>query len=131
MTQRVRPFLMFEGKAEEAMRFYASLFPDAEISGVEHWKPGEPGVEGAFKIGRITFGGQTLVCFNSPSPHAFTFTPSISLYVDCKSEEEIRKLASAFGDGGKELMPLSNYGFSRLFAWVADRFGVSWQLNLA
>lgn len=130
MSQRVRPFLMFEGKAEEAMRFYVSLFPDAEILDIERWKAGEPGAEGAFKLGRCAVGGQTLVCFDSPTPHDFTFTPSISLYVDCTREEEIRKVAAALAEGGKDLMPLGNYGFGRLFAWVADRFGVSWQLLL-
>lgn len=130
MTQRVRPFLMFEGKAEEAMRFYVSLFPDAQILDIEHWKAGEPGAAGTFKLGRCIVGGQTLVCFDSPSPHAFTFTPAISLYVDCTSEEEIRKVSPALAEGGKELMPLNSYGFGRLFAWVQDRFGVSWQLIL-
>ena len=79
----------------------------------------------------FTVGGQTVMCFDSPVQHQFTFTPAVSLFVQCESEEELRHLAAALGEGGGVLMPLNNYGFSRLFAWVSDRFGVSWQLNLA
>jgi predicted 3-demethylubiquinone-9 3-methyltransferase (glyoxalase superfamily) len=61
--------------------------------------------------------------------HAFTFTPSFSFFVQCESEAELRRLADILKDGGGELMPAGAYGFSTLFAWVADRFGVSWQLN--
>jgi predicted 3-demethylubiquinone-9 3-methyltransferase (glyoxalase superfamily) len=55
----------------------------------------------------------------------------MSFFVDCESETEITRLCSALKEGGEELMPLGSYGFSRQFAWVNDRFGVSWQLNLA
>lgn len=49
--------------------------------------------------------------------------------MECDSEEEVRGISSALAEGGGVLMPVGNYGFSRLFAWVNDRFGVSWQLN--
>ena len=58
------------------------------------------------------------------------FTPSISFFVTCESHEEIARLAQALGDGGGVLMGLADYGFSRQFTWLNDRFGVSWQLNL-
>ena len=70
------------------------------------------------------------MCFDSPVKHAFTFTPASSLFVECESEDEIDRIAAALGDGGAVLMPLADYGFSRRFTWLNDRFGVSWQLNL-
>ena len=73
----------------------------------------------------------TIMCTDSAIKHGFTFTPSVSLFVDCDSEDEIDRLNSSLSDGGNTFMPLANYGFSRKFAWVSDRFGVSWQLNLA
>jgi predicted 3-demethylubiquinone-9 3-methyltransferase (glyoxalase superfamily) len=74
--------------------------------------------------------GQSVMCTDSVVKHGFTFTPAFSFFVDCKSEEEIRRLSSALSEGGSEFMPLGEYGFSRQFAWVRDRFGDSWQLNL-
>jgi predicted 3-demethylubiquinone-9 3-methyltransferase (glyoxalase superfamily) len=130
MGTTARPFLMFEGKAEEAMRFYVSLFADGKIIDSERWAPGEPGPEGLFKKATFSIAGQTVICFDSPVKHNFTFTPAFSLFVDCESEDQLRRLCEALIEGGVALMPLNNYGFSRLFVWLNDRFGVSWQLNL-
>lgn len=131
MPQKVRPFLMFEGKAEEAMNFYVSLFPGGGIVDIVRYGPGQAGAEGSVMKASFSVGGQTVICIDSPVKHAFTFTPAFSLFVDCESEEDIRRLSSALGEGGVALMPLGSYGFSRQFAWVNDRYGVSWQLNLA
>jgi predicted 3-demethylubiquinone-9 3-methyltransferase (glyoxalase superfamily) len=60
----------------------------------------------------------------------FTFTPAISLWVDCTTREELERAATLLAEDGAMLMPLGNYGFSSYFCWVADRFGVTWQLNL-
>jgi predicted 3-demethylubiquinone-9 3-methyltransferase (glyoxalase superfamily) len=127
---KVRPFLMFEGKAEEAMRFYVSLIPGSEILEMVRYGPGQPGPEGSVMRALVSLGGQIVLCTDSYVKHNFTFTPSISLFVQCDSEEEVTRLSSALAEGGAVLMELANYGFSRLFAWVNDRFGVSWQLNL-
>ena len=62
--------------------------------------------------------------------HDFTFTPAVSIWLDLETEAELGALVDVLADGGKVLMPLGDYGFSRAFAWVDDRFGVSWQLNL-
>jgi len=63
--------------------------------------------------------------------HELTFTPSISLFVDCDSEPELEGVFSRLSAGGVVLMPIDNYWFSTKFGWVKDRFGLSWQLNLA
>ena len=127
----VRPFLMFEGRASEALEFYVSLFRKAQVVEVERYGPGELGAEGSIKRAQFTIGDQAMMCIDSPVKHAFSFTPSVSFFVECASEAELSGLVTALKAGGAELMPLADYGFSRLFAWVNDRFGVSWQLNLA
>lgn len=126
----VRPFLMFAGQAEEAMRFYVSLFADGRVVDIERYGPGQSGAEGSVKVARFSVAGQTVMCIDSPVKHGFTFTPAFSFFVDAESEAELRRLADALVEGGVAFMPLGNYGFSRLFTWVNDRFGVSWQLNL-
>ena len=62
--------------------------------------------------------------------HAFTFTPSISLFVDCRSAAMLDAAFAQLADGGHVYMRIANYGFSQRFGWCSDRFGVSWQLNL-
>jgi predicted 3-demethylubiquinone-9 3-methyltransferase (glyoxalase superfamily) len=71
------------------------------------------------------------MCIDSPASHGFSFTPSMSLYVECVSVDEIERLYEALGQGGQVLMPLDSYSFSPKFGWVNDRFGVSWQLTVA
>jgi predicted 3-demethylubiquinone-9 3-methyltransferase (glyoxalase superfamily) len=71
------------------------------------------------------------MCIDSPVKHPFSFTPSMSLFVDCESEAELEAVFVQHSTGGSVLMPLDNYGFSTRFGWVNDRFGESWQLNLA
>jgi len=131
MPQKIKTFLMFEGRCEEAMKFYVSLFPDAAIAGLRRYRPGEPGAEGSVMQATFTIAGQTFMAIDSAMKHDFTFTPSMSLFVDCADEAEIDALFAKLSEGGKVLMPLAAYPFSRKFAWLSDRFGVSWQLNLA
>ncbi len=130
MARKVTPFLMFEGSAEEAMRFYVGVFHGSEVKRIERYGPGEQGAEGSLKRADFTVAGQDLICFNSPAKHAFTFTPSISFFVECETEAELDSAFERLSSGGAVLMPPDNYGFSRKFAWVSDRYGVSWQLNL-
>ena len=79
----------------------------------------------------FSLGGQSFMAIDSYVQHAFTFTPAISIYVNCESETEIDRAFAALSDGGAVLMPLDAYPFSKKFGWVQDRFGVSWQLTLA
>lgn len=130
MAKSVTPFLMFEGKAGEAVNFYVSLFPNSAIQSLERFSGGDGGPEGTVKQCHFTVAGQPLRCFDSPAKHGFTFTPSISLFVDCESEAELDAAFAKLSEGGAVMMPPGNYGFSTKFAWVGDRFGVSWQLNL-
>lgn len=127
---RLLPFLMFQnGDAEEALNFYTSLLPDGRVDLLVRW-PKESPAAGKIMKAVFTVAGQSVMCTDSPMKHAFGFTPSFSFFLTCESEAEIVGLTAALSDGGAQMMPLDNYGFSRKFAWVADRFGVSWQLNL-
>ncbi len=67
---------------------------------------------------------------DSGRQHPFTFTSAISIFVDCNRERELDEVFTGLSDGGMVLMPLQEYPFSTKFAWLQDRYGVSWQLNL-
>ena len=129
MAQSIATFLMFDADAEAAMTLYMSLF-SGSIMEIERYGPGEPGARGTIKKARFTLAGHDLICFDSPVKHDFTFTPSMSLFVDCQSEDELDTAFARLAEDGEILMPLDRYEFSRKFGWVNDRFGVSWQLNL-
>ncbi|MGG4342522.1 VOC family protein [Paenibacillus lautus] len=126
----VTPFLMFQGNAEEAMNHYISIIEDSEITSIVRYGPNQPGAEGSVMHATFSLKGQTFMCIDSNVKHDFTFTPSFSIYLTCESEAEIEKVYGALIDGGGAMMPLDNYGFSQKFGWIADKFGVSWQLNL-
>ncbi|MCG8349583.1 MAG: VOC family protein [Chloroflexales bacterium] len=128
--QQITAFLMFEGKAEAAMNLYVSLFQQSEVLSITRYGPDEDGAEGTVKQALFTLNGQEFMCIDSSVQHAFTFTPSISLYVRCNTEQEIDRLFATLAQDGQVLMPLDQYPFSKKFGWVEDRFGVSWQLSL-
>ncbi|KUN84126.1 glyoxalase family protein [Streptomyces bungoensis] len=129
-SQKITTFLMFEGDAEDAMAFYTSLFDDAEVVSVSRYGAEGPGKEGSVQHATFSLAGQQIMCIDSPVEHGFTFTPAVSLFVQCEDEAEIDRLYAALAEGGSVLMPLGDHGFSARFGWVNDRFGVSWQLNL-
>ena len=132
MAASVRPFLLFQdGKAEEALTFYTSLIPGSRIDHVERYDANGPGAEGTVFRATFTLADQTVLCTDSIARHDFTFTPAFSFWVECESDAQLEQLLSALAQGGMVHMPPDDYGFSRRFAWVADRFGVSWQLNLS
>ncbi|ATQ43016.1 VOC family protein [Caulobacter mirabilis] len=125
----VRPFLMFEGRAREAMAFYVSVLPDAEILDTVLYGPEQGEHEGWVMFARFRVAGQEVICNDSTVKHAFTFTPALSLFVEVDDPAEVDRLVGLLGEGGEALMPVDHYGFSRRFGWVNDRFGVSWQVN--
>lgn len=131
VPRQITPFLMFTGEAEEAMTFYTSLFDDGRISDITKFGPEGPGTEGTVQRARFSLGGQDFMCTDSPPVHDFSFTPSFSIWIETESDTEVEQLFGALIEGGTELMPLASYGFSRRFGWLNDRYGVSWQLNLA
>jgi predicted 3-demethylubiquinone-9 3-methyltransferase (glyoxalase superfamily) len=126
---KISTFLMFEGDAEEAVNFYVSLFPDSEIINIVRYGPEMPAAEGNVYHARFTLSGRTFMAFDSPAEHPFTFTPSVSLFVQCDTENELDVLFEKLSDGGEILMPLGEYPFSEKYVWINDRFGVSWQLS--
>jgi predicted 3-demethylubiquinone-9 3-methyltransferase (glyoxalase superfamily) len=125
----ILPFLMFEGRAEEAMSFYTGLFPDASVDEVNRWPEGGPNA-GKIMTARFTLAGQSIMASDSPVNHAFTFTPSVSFFINVDDLAQLEGLAAELGRDGEVLMGLGSYGFSQRFTWVNDRFGVSWQINL-
>jgi predicted 3-demethylubiquinone-9 3-methyltransferase (glyoxalase superfamily) len=129
MPKKITPFLMYEGRAEEAMNFYVSVLNDSRIESIERYGPQGPGPEGSVKLATMSLAGQEVMCIDSPAKHAFTFTAAASLFVECESLAEIDALFAALSEGGQVMMPPGNYGFSKKFAWLSDKFGVSWQLN--
>lgn len=118
------------GKAEEAIRLYISLFPNSEITYLDRYGPGESDPEGTLKFASFTLNGQEYMAIDSAYAHAWGFNPSISIYVRCETDEEIERLYSALSEGGMAMMPMGDYGFARKYAWVSDRYGITWQLKL-
>ncbi|PFG05378.1 VOC family protein [Bacillus sp. es.034] len=128
---KVTPFLMFQdGNAEEAMNFYTSLIEDSAITNIARYGANESGDEGTVMQATFTLKGQEFMCIDSNVKHQFDFTPSFSIFLTCDTEEELETIYVKLSEGGQALMPLGDYGFSKKFGWLNDRFGVSWQLNL-
>ena len=124
MITAATPFLMFQGRCEEALTFYAATIPGTRIVSLDR-KP-----DGATAMARLALAGLEIMANDSPPVHDFDFTPSTSTFLIVETAEELDVLTLALADGGKLLMPPADYGFSQRFGWVQDRFGVSWQINL-
>jgi len=122
------PLLMFTGDAEEAMRFYCSVFFPARVAQIERYGADEAG-EGTVKHATLQLGDRTIHCIDSPPVHPFAFTPAISIAVRAASVDAVNGMFARLSEGGAVLMALDRYPFSERFAWVTDRFGVSWQLT--
>ena len=121
---------MFSGNAEEAMNFYISLFDQSEIINITRYGANEAGNEGTVLHATFSLNGQEFMCIDSSVEHGFTFSPAISLYVRCNTQAEIYQLFEKLSQDGKVYMPLSAYPFSERFAWIEDKYGISWQLSL-
>ena len=125
---RVSTHIMFQGDAAAAIDLYKSVFSDFVVERTETNEAG--GVRPAM-LAYVRFADQDLIVFDSPIDHAFDFTPSMSLFIECGSRGELEDAFGRLSEGGEILMPIGDYGFSEAFGWAKDRFGMSWQLNFA
>jgi len=129
--KQVYPFFMFTNcQAEEALNLYVSLFENAKIEELTRWSEESPiALAGKIQSALFTIGGVTFRFMDSTG-HDHSLTPSTSIFVVCDNESELHKAYNGLIDGGKELMPLGEYPFATLFAWVQDKYGLNWQLSL-
>lgn len=119
--------LWFNGEGREAAEFYTQLFSDAKVSQVVDNPGGLPSGKKDQELS-IAFSlcGQSFLALNG-GPH-YKINPSISFIINCKSEEEVDHFWDGLTPGAKIMMPLNKYSFSKKYGWVADRFGISWQV---
>ncbi|MFB7156523.1 VOC family protein [Lysinibacillus sp. NPDC056232] len=117
-------FLMFQGQANEAIQQYQQWFSELQVESLTYMENSQQ-----VAMAVLHLKGLKMMVNDSVIQHNFTFTPSTSIFVECESIEGIDSLVAQILEGGQALMPLDNYGFSKKFAWIQDRFGVSWQLT--
>src|SRR6059036_3353062 len=114
--QKITPFLWFDGKAEEAMNFYSSIFKNSKIGRITRYGDAGPGPKGAVMSGTFQLDGQEFMALNG-GPQ-FKFTEAISFFVNCDTQEEVDELWEKLSDGGQK----SRCG------WLKDKYGLSWQI---
>lgn len=107
--QKISPFLWFDGQAEEAMNFYTSIFNNSKIEDVN--RNGTQVISGTFQL-----EGQRFMALNGGLQ--FNFSPAISLFVSCETQQEVDKLWEKLSEGGEK----------QRCGWLQDKFGVSWQI---
>jgi predicted 3-demethylubiquinone-9 3-methyltransferase (glyoxalase superfamily) len=116
MTQKITTFLTFDGRAEEAVAHYISIFPDSRITSERRYGKAGPGPEGSFMTATFELSGQEFMALNGGS--SFTFAQGISLFVDCETQEEVDEYWEKLSEGGEQ----------GPCGWLTDKFGVSWQI---
>jgi len=122
MKKQISTFLTFqENNAEEAMNFYVGLFENSKIIDVQRYGKDGPAKEGTIMVARFELNGSQFACSDSYIKHEWTFTPGVSNFVECKSDDEIENFFAKLSENGKVMMPLNNYGFSQKFGFVEDR----------
>ena len=114
--QKITPFLWFDGKAEEAMNFYVSIFKNSKVRSVARYGEGGPGPKGSVMTAAFTLDGQDFVALNG-GPQ-FKFTEAISFVVSCETQQEVDQMWSKLSQGGSE----GDCG------WLKDKYGLSWQI---
>src|SRR5436309_622815 len=121
--QKIIPHLWFDTEAKEAAKFYTSLLPNSSVTNVTtiHNTP-----SGDCDIVSFDLAGQPFMAI-SAGP-IFKFNPSISFHIKCKTVEEVDRLWGKMSPGGKVLMELGEYPFSKRYGWIQDKYGLSWQI---
>ena len=114
--QKITPFLWFDGKAEEAMNFYTSIFKNSKTGSIQRYGEAGPGPRGSVMTAEFELDGQAFMALNGGP--LFKFNESISFFVNCETQEEVDYSWEKLSGGGQE----SRCG------WLKDKFGVSWQI---
>jgi predicted 3-demethylubiquinone-9 3-methyltransferase (glyoxalase superfamily) len=114
--QKITPFLWYDGKAEEAANLYVSLFKNSKITSIRRYGEAGPGPKGSVMAVTFELEGQSFVALNG-GPQ-FNFTPAISFFVDCGTQQEVDELWEKLSAGGEKVQ----------CGWLKDKFGMSWQI---
>ena len=114
--QKITPFLWFDGKAEEAMNFYVSIFKNSKVGRVTRYGDAGPGPKGSVMSATFQIEGQEFFALNG-GPQ-FQFTPAISFFVNCETQQEVDELWQKLSAGGEK----------NRCGWLRDKYGLSWQI---
>ena len=114
--QKITPFLWFDGKAEEAMNFYVSIFKNSKVGRVTRYGEAGPGPKGSVMSATFELDGQQFFALNGGP--MYSFTPAISFFINCETQDEVDELWEKLSEGGEK----SRCG------WLKDRYGLSWQI---
>ncbi|MGE5758758.1 MAG: VOC family protein [Gemmatimonadota bacterium] len=114
--QKITPFLWFNGNAEEAVNFYVSIFKHSAVLSLSRYGDAGPGPKGTVMSATFQLEGQKFYALNGGPEYAFT--PAISLFVDCETQQEVDELWTKLSEGGEP----------GRCGWLKDRFGLSWQI---
>ncbi|MCH8658278.1 VOC family protein [Staphylococcus lugdunensis] len=125
---KITTFLMYNNQAEEAINLYTSLFDDNEIITMVKYDEDGPGEPGTVQHSIFTLNGQVFMAIDANSGQELPMNPAISLYVTVKDNAEMERLYNGLKKEGAILMPKTEMPPYKQFAWVQDKYGVSFQL---
>jgi predicted 3-demethylubiquinone-9 3-methyltransferase (glyoxalase superfamily) len=114
--QKITPFLWFDNQAEEAMNFYTSVFKNSKVGRISRYGEAGPGANGSVMSATFELEGQEFIALNGGP--LFTFSPAISFFVDCETQEEVDELWEKLSEGGEK----------QRCGWLKDKYGISWQI---
>jgi len=114
--KKITPFLWFDGRAEEAANFYTAIFPNSKIVSMMRSGEAGPGPKGSVMSATFELQGQEFIALNGGP--MFTFSPAISFFVPCETQEEVDHFWEKLSKGGEK----------QRCGWLRDKFGVSWQV---